>query len=223
MMGLLPWPQSKAQMPRHTAGPNCGVFRVRAPHSHVLNKHVQSCSAHSLCRGVFTPRGIPLHSCKFQFYLCCVFEPVCFWLWLGFERERHMPSTRLFSFLGGIIQLCDSEMSFSVMVSVILSLCYLVFWIAQGRKASKNTPLCLFFLPLLWLIAEKKWSIRLVILYRDGFLPVTNGITFYTQKNSLYEPFQSNASEDKFQSMANPMHHIQHPFLPWLMIVSKDP
>lgn len=69
---------------------------------------------------------------------------------------------------------------------------------------------------------EKKCSIRLVILYWDGFLPVTNGITFYTQKNFLYEPFQFNASGDKVQSMADPMHHIQSPFLPWLVIVSED-
>lgn len=53
-------------------------------------------------------------------------------------------------------------------------------------------------------------------------MPVTNGITFYTQKNSLYEPFQFNASRDTVQSMADPMHHIQSPFLPWLVIVSED-
>lgn len=144
-MGLLTWPRSKAQMPCHTVGPNCGVFGVRAPHSRVLNKTKRHASAHPLWGRSFTPRGIPLHSCKFQFYLCCVLEPVCFWWWFGFERKRHRLSSPLFSFLDGIIQLRDSDMSFSITASLILLLCHLVFWTAQRKERIKEYSIVSFF------------------------------------------------------------------------------
>lgn len=160
---------------------------------------------------LFTPRGIPLHSCKFQFS-----ASVVFWNLFAFDdiclKGRGTGSLAPIFFLDGIIQLRDSDMSFSITAFNFITLPPCVLNCTEEGTHQRIIPLCLFFSSCSWL--QKKCSIRLVILYWDGFLPVTNGITFYTQKNFLYETSFNSMQVEICLSMADPMHHIQSPFLP---------